>query len=105
MRRARLFWANVAFVFTAVLLFTAYILISNGIVSYNVAAAGKRSDLGALSAKVATLESTIARGQDFTNLVSLAQRKGMVVRKDADTLLVSSRVALSDAQDPKKQDN
>lgn len=101
--RTKLFWANAALGCLVLALFASQIFISNSLVSQKVAAASKKSELHALSGKIAALESTIARSQDLSNLVSLAHRNGMVVGKDGDTLLISSHVAISNAQASKKQ--
>ncbi len=103
--RTKLFWANAMLAILVLVLFAGQIFISNSLVSQKVAVAGKKSELHAMSSKIASLESTITRGQDISNLVSLANRNGMIVGKDGDTLLISSHVAISNAQASKKQNN
>ncbi len=92
------FWVNATLGFVVLILFAGQLYVSNSLVSQKVALADKKSDLYTLSAQIAGLESTIARGQDMANLLSLAHRNGMVAGKDGDTLLISSHVAISNAQ-------
>lgn len=83
-----------------ILAVAANLYISNSLVSKKFALQRKRDDLFKMSTALAIQETALKHSQNLANLLSLAQRSGMIAGRDGEALTISAAgVALSNAHE------